>query len=76
MYFMDILLFSSIQTVHVFIMVYFVSASQYAHEICVITKGTDRRLKYKIQNMNRFVYRLLRKMTVLRTFQTPLVCKY
>ena len=45
MYFMDILLFSSIITVHVFIMVYFVSASQYSHEICVITKGTDRCLK-------------------------------
>ena len=29
--------FSSIQTVHVFIIVLFVSASQYTHEICVMT---------------------------------------
>ena len=44
MYFMDILLFQY-NTVRVFKMVYFVSASQYSHEICVITKGIDRCLK-------------------------------
>ena len=37
--------FSSIQTVHVFIMVFFMSAPQYSREICIITKGTDRCLK-------------------------------
>ena len=37
--------FSSIQTVHVFIMIYFVSASQYFHEICVIAKAKDSCLK-------------------------------
>ena len=37
--------FFSIQTVHVLIIVYFVSASQYSHEICVITKRTDKCLK-------------------------------
>ena len=37
--------FSSIQTVHVFIMIYFVSASQYSYEICVKAKGTDSCLK-------------------------------
>ena len=33
--------FSSIQTVDVFIIIYFVSASQYSYEICVKVKGTD-----------------------------------
>ena len=37
--------FSSIQTVHVFIMIYFVSASHYSYEICVKAKGTDSYLK-------------------------------
>ena len=37
--------FSSIQTVHVFIMVFFVSAPQYSREICIITKGTYRCFK-------------------------------
>ena len=37
--------FSSIQTVHVFITIFFVSAPQYSHEICIITKGTGGCLK-------------------------------
>ena len=45
MYFMYFLAFYSIQTVPLSIMIYFVSASQYLHEICVIAKGTDSCLK-------------------------------
>ena len=39
------IVFSSIQTVHVFIMIYFVSTSQCPYEICVIVKATDSCLK-------------------------------
>ena len=47
--------FSSIQTVHVFIMVYIVSASQYPREICIITKGTDRCFKWYQTCMGLFI---------------------
>ena len=65
--------FSSVQTVYVFIIKYIVPVEDIPSTSNLFPNIEQRSLFDMIPNMNRFVNRLLKNWTMLRTFQMPLV---